>query len=87
MKKNAATAILSFSVLIISGCATGNGIATSAGSKNHNAQVSNYINDKTSLTYGNAIPASGNICIDQFNFLKQSGSQKYSIYTQQYDRI
>ncbi|WP_064352142.1 MULTISPECIES: hypothetical protein [Pantoea] len=87
MKRNATTAILSFSVVIISGCTTGNGVATTTGSKSHNAQVSNYINDKSSLTYGNTIPGSGNICIDQFNFLKQSGSQKYSIYTQQYDRI
>ncbi|BEM76417.1 hypothetical protein SME38J_05200 [Serratia marcescens] len=46
-----------------------------------------YANGKNPLTPVNSIVSSNNSCVDNFNFLRQAGNEKYQQYSKDYIKI
>lgn len=77
-------------VVLLSSCASSDYVRKENAEKKmqvQNAQQKAYVARKTSLTYGNSVPPSGNTCIDNFSFLKEAGNSAYGDYTRDYARI
>ena len=43
-----------------------------------------YARNNSKIISINPIPATGNLCVDNFNFLRQAGDDKYQDYSQKY---
>lgn len=46
-----------------------------------------YISSRNTLVPVNAVASSNNVCVDNFNFLRQSGAEKYQTYSKDYVKI
>lgn len=52
-----------------------------------NTPAADYASSRSPLTPVNTISSSSNACVDNFNFLRQAGSQQYQRYSQDYIKI
>ncbi|HEO9694316.1 TPA: hypothetical protein QIM62_004843 [Klebsiella aerogenes] len=66
---------------------SGNHIASNLSVGNKGARYGKHTNGKSLLTPVNSINSSNNRCVDDFNLLRLSGSEKYQEYSHDYVRI
>ena len=98
---NKRNAFISFKVLIVSficllaGCSSSSvkhsnshrAAAATTGYTQSNSPTDNYIDKRTQAITGITLASTNNVCVDQFNFLREAQSDKYSKYTTDYGNI
>ncbi|MCE9886108.1 hypothetical protein [Obesumbacterium proteus] len=61
--------------------------SVTTGYHNDNTPADNYIAKRSANLTGITLASTNNVCVDQFNFLREAQSDKYSKYTADYGNI
>lgn len=77
------------SLILLAACSSysGHRVADETATSKNNTPAAKYASSRNPLTPVNAIASSNNRCVDDFNFLRQAGGEKYQKYSQDYIKI
>ncbi|HEO9694312.1 TPA: hypothetical protein QIM62_004838 [Klebsiella aerogenes] len=79
--------VISLAFLVACSPHGGNNAAVNSLVKNKKTPTERYISKKNPLTPVNSISSSNNRCVDDFNFLRLTGSKQYQKYSHDYVKI